>query len=114
MKKWLEYETDTGRIVCVLTVEGSDEAPEVQSGHAVIEVPEEWDGDTGGWVIRDGELERVKLPDAERHDAELARREACGGRVGQIMTEFILALLRDDADETASLKAEFRRLEARL
>jgi len=115
LKKWLEYETDTGRIVCVLTVELSEEAPEVQNGHSVIAVPEDWDGDTGGWIVRGGalvQIVRIKVPVEEQ-----APRETWlpfGGRVGQIMSEFILAQLRDDAEEIEALKAEFRRLEARV
>ena len=115
MKKWLEYETASGHIVCAITVDGED-APGVQSGHAVIEAPDDWNGDTDGWLVRDGVLMRVVPPKPEHEETapHWAVKLEYEWRVKQIMSEFTLAMLRDDAEEIAKLKAEYRRLEARI
>lgn len=115
-KDWLEYETDTGNIVCLLSAEGEN-APEVQSGHAVIAAPEEWDGDLSGWVVRDEELARDRTTPEARRERERLRRELAEevrNRVAQVFKEFIVALLEDDADKQAELKAQYKRLKAFL
>ena len=115
-KDWLEYETDTGYIVCLLSAEGED-APEVQSGHAVIPAPEDWDGDLNGWIVQDGALARDPDSPEERRARERERRERAEDtrrRVQQVTREFVLALLEGDEERVAELRAEFKRLKALL
>jgi len=116
-KEWIEYETSTGNIVCILSAEGED-APNVQSGHAVMDVPEGWDGDIDGWrVIENGTLVRTRLTIQERMERERERRERAENaykRVIQIKSDFILALLDDDTEAQAAYKAEYKRLKVRL
>ena len=119
MAKWLEYEVDTGRILCLLTLadDGSGEEPRLQPGNALIAAPEDWDGDAEGWTVQDGELERTRMTPAERRELERQRRERAANawkRVIQIKDELILALLEDDGERIAGLKAEYKRLKGLL
>ena len=116
MKQWLEYEISTGQIVCLLTAEDG-ETPYTQNANALIEPPEEWDGDIDGWRVADGTLVRTRLTVQERLERERERRERAENahkRIIQIKSDFVLALLDDDADAQAAYKAEYRRLKARL
>lgn len=111
---WLEFETDSGRIVCVVNSGGT---PSVMDGHAVIPAPEEWDGDILGWAVKDGVLTRIRSTELEQLEAERKRRGQQGRvkrRIKGLMNEFIFALLDEDEDRGTRLKAEFRRLKALL
>ena len=115
-REWLEYETGTGYIVCILSSE-TDEEPFIREGHAIMAVPEDWDGDIDGWRVEDGALVRTRLTVQERLERERERRERAENaykRVIQIKSDFILALLDDDTEAQAAYKAEYKRLKVRL
>ena len=102
---WLEFETDSGRIVCEVKSGGT---PTVMEGHDVIPAPEDWDGDILGWTVVDGALARARTTKPERVEHDRVER------IKDLMNEFIVALLDEDAEAVTALKAEFRRLKAAI
>ena len=110
----MEFEKDSGRIVCEVKSGGT---PSVMEGHEVIPAPEGWDGDILGWVVKDGTLTRVRSTELERLEAERNRRaqqERAQWRLQALINEFNVAMLDEDEDRVAELRAEFRRLKALL
>ena len=104
---WLEFETNSGRIVCEVKSGGT---PSVMEGHDVIPTPEDWDGDILGWTVKDGTAVRTRPVDPEPQEFELANPGQ--GRIKDLMNEFTVALLDGDAKKTAALREEFRRMKA--
>lgn len=112
--RYLEYEESTGHILCEIE---SGTEPAVGNGHAVIPAPEEWDGDILGWTVKDGALTCIRSTELERLEAERNRRaqqERAQWRLQALINEFNVAMLDEDEDRVAELRAEFRRLKALL
>lgn len=111
---WLEFETDSGRIVCEVKSGGT---PSVMEGHEVIPAPEGWDGDLFGWAVENGTLTRVRSTELERLEAERARgaqSRRARQQLKMLICQYVLMLMDEDERKCAELRAEFKRLKALL
>ena len=104
---WLEFEKDSGRIVCEVKSGGT---PSVMEGHEVIPAPEGWDGDLFGWAVENGAAVRLRTEEPEPGEGT----EPGQGRIKDLMDRFVLALMDGDEKERMALKTEFRRLKATI
>ena len=114
MARYLEYEEDSGRILCELT---SETEPAVQDGHGALEVDESLQIDPANYIVREGALVRARETSAERAERlKQAKERAERGkrRVKSMMNEFVLALLDGNEDAQMRLRKEFQQIKAVL
>lgn len=107
MKRFLEYEVETGRIVCELRAAS---APGVGAGHAVIEIDEALLLDTNNSAVRDGVIVRLYETAEERRERERLRREhreRAKRRMRGLIFEFMMALIEEDAGRMGTLREEY-------
>ena len=114
MKRYLEYELATGRIVCELRAAGE---PSVEDGRAVLEIDDGLQIDMGNSAVRDGVIVRLGETAAERRERERLRREhgeKARRRMRGLVFEFMIALLEEDEEKIAALRDEYRKIKAYL
>lgn len=110
MKRFLEYETASGRIVCEVR---AATAPAVENGHAVIEIDEALLIDMNNSAVRDGVIVRLYETAEERRERERLRREhreRARRRVRGLLFEFMVAQIEEDAAKMGALREEYAHL----
>ena len=114
MKRFLEYETVTGRIVCELR---AAEAPAVEAGRALLEIGEDLLVDLNNSAVRDGVVVRLYETAEERRERERLRREQrerARMRVRGLVFEFMMALIEQDERRMGLLREEYAHLKNHL
>ena len=110
MARYLEYEEQSGRILCELE---SGTEPVVQDGHGVLEIDAGREIDIHNYAVREGALVRARETNAERAERlKQAKERAEKGRrrVKGLMNEFVLALLDEDTAAQTALRKEYNTL----
>lgn len=108
MKRFLEYEKSSGRIICEVYAEN---VPQVGDGHAVLEIGENMTLDTNNSAVRDGVVVRLYETPEERREREKLRREykeKAHARVRHLLYDFLTALIEDNEMKIEVLKEEYR------
>ena len=114
MARYIEYETDTGRIISELI---SPEIPASQDNISYLELPEDQLMDFTGYAVRDGALVKDYETNEERLERERVKREMGEKirlRVRSMVYEFVMAVMDDNTDTINALKDEFKRLKVYL
>lgn len=114
MSKFLEYDINSGQIVCILT---ADNPPQPANGFALLQVDNELNIDTSSYAVRDGNLVKLFETNAERAERERLRKEYSEQtrlRLKSIVYEFVIALLDDNINAINTLKKEFKKLKVYL
>lgn len=109
-RRWLEYDTDSGVIVCEVI---SPAEPVAGDGRSVIEIDMRMHIDVHACAVRDGKVVRIYETPAERAERERLHkehRERARRRMDGVLTEFQIALIEDDAERQERLKEEWKRL----
>lgn len=110
MKRFIEYESGSGRIICEVY---APDAPAVAEGHAVLEIQEDLIFDTNNAAVKDGVLVRLYETAEERRERERLRREyreMARKRIRALVHEFLIALIEEDQEKTGELRTEYARL----
>ena len=108
MRRFLEYETTSGHIVCEVYAEAE---PSVADGHAVLEVSENLTLDTNNSAVRDGVVVRLYETPEERRERERLKREykeKAQARVRHLLYDFLTALIEQDEMKMEVLREEYR------
>jgi len=114
VKRFLEYDVATGRIVCELRAAG---VPSVEEGRAVLEIDDGLQIDMGNSAVRDGAIVRLRETAAERRERERLRREhgeKARRRMRGLVFEFMIAQLDEDEEKIGALRGEYRKIKAYL
>ena len=114
MRRFLEYEVDTGRIVCDVYALSE---PNVRDGHALLEVDAALTLDINNSAVRDGAIVRTTETFEERMARVRERQEArerAQGRIRHLIYDFMIAQIEDNKAKQKELKAEYKTLKARL
>ena len=114
MGRYIEYETDTGRIISELT---SDTQPSSQENISYLEIPEEQLIDLTGYIVKNGSLVKDYETNEERLERERVKREQAEKvrlRIRSMTYELCFAILDDNEETIQDLKAEFKRLKVYL
>ena len=111
MARYLEYDNNTGRIVCEIVSAIKPEA----SGN--FELADGQEIDTSLYAVRDNKLVKLYETNEERLERERLRKEnveRVRQRVKTMMYEVIMAILDDNEDALNSLKTEYKELKVYL
>ena len=114
MGRYIEYETDTGRIISELT---SDTQPTSQENISYLEIPDEQLIDLTGYKVKNGSLVKDYETNEERLERERVKREQAEKvrlRIRSMAYELCFAILDDNEETIQNLKAEFKRLKVYL
>lgn len=114
MHKFLEYDINSGKIVCVLSC---DNPPLPANGFALLQVDDNLDIDTSSYAVRNGNLVKLFETNSERAEREKFKqehREQIRSRLKSMCREFLIAMLDDNLNEINNLKAEFKQLKVFL
>ena len=114
MARYIEYETDTGRIISELI---SETLPISQENLSYLEIPEEQLLDLTGYKVKNGSLVKDYETNEERLERERVKREQAEKvrlRIKSMTYELCLAILDDNDEAINDLKAEFKRLKVYL
>lgn len=107
MRRFLEYATASGRIICEVY---ADDEPQVEDGHAVLEISGDMTLDTNNCAVVDGVLTRMYETPDERVQREKLRREykeRTGARVRRLMYDFLIAQIEEDDVKIRALREEY-------
>ncbi len=108
--KYLEYETNSGRIISVVT---GKKKPEEVPGKSFYEVGEDENIDISRYVVRGGVLVKSTESHAERQERERVKKEhgaRCRSRLSAMIKEYVIAQLDEDTAAQASLIKEYRKI----
>jgi hypothetical protein len=114
-KRYLEYDKTTGRILSEAFVDEDYQFPEDEYGR--LEVALYLAVDFARYAVKDGEIVLAVESEIEREErlarvaAEQAQRKR---RMREIVFDFVMAQLEDDATRQGFLKAEYNTLKSRL
>ena len=114
MKRFLEYDETSGRIVCELF---APEPPEIGEGRAIVEIDAELKLDVNNSAVRDGVVVRLYETAEERREREHLRREyrsRAKERIKRLVYEFMIALIEEDEARMAELREEHKFLKSYL
>ena len=114
MARYIEYETDTGRIISELT---SQMTPAPTENISYLEIPDDQLIDLTGYKVKNGSLVKDYETNEERLERERGKREQAArvrARLKNMGYEFVIAMLDDNDSEIKDLKAEFKRLKVYL
>lgn len=114
MGRYIEYETDTGRIISELI---SETLPISQDNLSYLEIPEEQLLDLTGYIVKNGSLVKDYETNEERLERERVKREQAEKvrlRIRGMTYELCFAILDDNEETINDLKAEFKRLKVYL
>ena len=110
MKRFLEYDAGSGRILCELFAENE---PAASAGHGVLEIDENLSLDTNNCAVRDGKVVRLYETAEEIRERERLRREhreRAQVRIRALIFEFMVALIEEDESRMAQLREEYGNL----
>ena len=114
MNKYLEYDINSGQIVCILS---ADNPPPPANGFALLQIDDELNFDTSSYAVKDGQLVKLFETNAERAERERLRKEFSEQtrlRLKSMIYEFVIALLDDNINAINELKAEYKKLKVYL
>ena len=114
MARYLEYEKNTGRIICEII---SASEPAVSDNYALLEIPEDAELDTTIYAVKNGVLVKNYETNEERIERERIKREKnerVRKRIKSMMYEVCITLLEDDSNALEELRKEYRELKAYL
>ena len=116
MARYIEYDIAIGHIISEIK---ADKPPEVSEGTALLELELEDNEDIeiARYVVKNGELQKIHVTNAEKLDQERIKqeyRDSVRLRVKSMMSELCLALLEDDSEEVARLRREYKKLKVYL
>lgn len=114
MHRYIEYETDTGRIISEIY---SPAVPEATGNIAYLEITTEQSVDLTGYIVKNGTLVKGYETNEERLERERAKREQgekARLRIKNILPEYLFALLDENEEAAAELRAEFKKLKVYL
>ncbi|MBQ9526905.1 MAG: hypothetical protein IJR68_04775 [Fretibacterium sp.] len=114
MRRFLEYEAESGNILCELY---SDSAPETGAGHGILEIDVNLSLDTNNCAVRDGRVVRLYETAEERRERERLRREhkeRAQVRIRALIFEFMVALIEEDNSRMSELREEYAHLRSFL
>lgn len=114
MARYIEYESDTGRIISELT---SQTKPLNQDNISYLEIPEDQLIDLTGYIVKNNSLVKDYETNEERLERERVKREQTERvrlRIHNMIYELCFAILDDNEDEINNLKAEYKRLKVYL
>ena len=110
MGRYLEYDTESGRIISEIR---SPKPPEMSEGKSLLEIAEHEKIEISRYAIHGGVLVKVHETNSERQERERLRREYSASamrRVHSMKNELAAAILDDDEEAIARLKKEYKRL----
>lgn len=114
MKRYIEYEIESGRIISEIL---SPVEPEASESTAYLEIDSEQTTDFTGYIVKNGVLVKGYETNEERLERERAKREQgekARLRIKNILPEFIFAQLDDNEEAQNELKVEFKKLKVYL
>ena len=114
MARYLEYDKNTGRIVCEIV---SATKPTATGNYELLEIGEEQEVNTSLYAVRDGQLVKLYETNEERFERERLRKEnqeRVRERMKSMMYETIMAMLEDNERALNDLKAEYKELKVYL
>ena len=114
MARYLEYDTNTGRIISEIISSGK---PKLSGNYALLEIQDGQEINTSLYAVRDGQLVKLYETNEERLEREKVRREygaKIRERVKSMVYETIIAVLDDNGKALEDLKAEYKSLKAFL
>ena len=117
MKRYLEYDKITGRIVSELFATPEQIARHDATTTGIMEVPDVLQLDTNACIVRDGQIIRAYETTEERRERERLRREAAEKsrkRIRELAWEFLIAMIEADESRVADLRAEYAHLRSFL
>lgn len=110
MKRYIEYDTTSGRIISEIK---SKSEPEPTAGKAILEIGETEKLDISRYGVRNGVLVKVietMREKKERQRIEREHSEKCNRRLRAMMREYVLAQLDEDVTAQESLKREYKKI----
>ena len=114
MHKFLEYDINSGKIVCILS---ADNPPMPANGFALLQIDDNCNIDTSSFAVRDGQLVKLFETNAERAEREKLRKEFSEQtrlRLKSLIYEFVVAMLDENNDAINELKKEYKQLKVYL
>lgn len=114
MNKYLEYDINTGKIVCILS---ADNPPLPANGFALLLIDDDINIDTSSFAVRNGQLVKLFETNAERAERERLRKEYSEQkrlRLKSMIYECVVAILDDNLDALNELKNEYKQLKVYL
>ncbi len=114
MPRYLEYDKNTGRIICEIV---SAKKPKTTENLELLEISEEQVIDTSLYAVRDGKLVRLYETNEERFERERLRKENAERtreRVKTMFYEGMMALLDDNESAFKALQREFKEIKVYL
>lgn len=114
MPRYLEYDKNTGRIVCEIV---SATKPEASGNLELLEISEEQVIDTSLYAVRNGQLVKLYETNEERFERERLRKENAErvrGRMKTMEHEYIFAKLDENETAVRDLIREFKELKVYL
>ena len=114
MNKFLEYDINSGQIVCILS---ADNPPMPANGFALLQIDDNCNIDTSSYAVRNGQLVKLFETNAERAEREKLRKEYYEQtrlRLKSLIFEFVVALLDDNLNAINELKQEYKKLKVYL
>ena len=114
MHKYLEYDINSGKIVCILS---ADNPPQPANGFALLSIDDNINIDTSSYAVRNGQLVKLFETNAERAERERLRKEYSEQtrlRLKSMIYECVVAILDDNLDALNELKNEYKQLKVYL
>ena len=114
MHKYLEYDINSGQIVCILS---ADNPPQPANGFALLNIDDNCNIDTSSYAVRNGQLVKLFETNAERAEREKLRKEyseQTRARLKSMIYECVVAILDDNIDALNELKNEYKQLKVYL
>ena len=112
MARYLEYDTNSGRIISEII---SSIPPTIAGGYGLLELGEDQEVDTAAYAVRDGKLVKLYETAEERIERERLRKikkEQTRERIKSMAWECAMAILDDNDEAIKHLQKEFKELKA--
>ena len=110
MHKYLEYDINSGKIVCILS---ADNPPQPANGFALLSIDDNINIDTSSYAVRNGQLVKLFETNAERAERERLKKEyheQVRSRLHSMIHECVIAILDNNDNELQNLRKEFKQL----
>ena len=114
MPRYLEYDKNTGRIVCEIV---SATKPEASGNFELLEITDAQEIDTSLYAVRNGQLVKLYETNEERSERERLRKENAERvreRMKTMEHEYIFAKLDENETAVKDLIREFKELKVYL
>ena len=114
MARYLEYDKNTGRIICEVM---SSVKPETSGNYDILEISDEQVVNTSLYAVRDSQLVKLYETNEERFERERLRKEnqeRVRERIKTMMYEVVMAILDENEEALKDLRAEYKKLKVYL